>query len=197
MRKPKVRVLVVDDDEKIRLALSDILREQDYEVVEASDGTEALERLRSDNISMMLLDYQLPDFDGLKVLAEVRKTHADLPVVMVSGFGTIRLAVEATKKGAYDFLEKPLNAERITVTVRNALEKYLLRQEVAELRRQTLSQYEMVGNSAPMQRVYEIIDRAAPSRANVLILGESGVGKELVARAIHRKSLAADGPFVR
>ncbi len=197
MKRMKTRILVVDDDEKIRRSLSELLVEQEFEVVEASDGTEALERFEQGGVDLVLLDYQLPDFDGLKVLEQIRKRDSELPVVMMSGYGTIKLAVKATRQGAYDFLEKPLDEDRLVVTVRNAVEKHLLQREVAALRAETLARYRMVGNSPAMSRVYDMIDRAAPSKASVLILGENGVGKELAARAIHRKSLVASGPFVR
>ena len=191
------RILVVDDDVKVRALLGEMLTEQGYEVVSAADGTEAIQRVDENDLSLVLLDFQLPDFDGLKVLEEIRTRRPALPVVMVSGFGTIKLAVEATKGGAYDFIEKPPDPNRVALVIKNALAQDALRREVETLRAETLGRYHMVGTSAPMQRLYEMIDRVAPSRASVLILGESGVGKELTARAIHRKSNAAGGPFVR
>ena len=193
----KQRILVVDDDAKVRALLGEMLTEQGYDVVAAADGTEALERLAETDLSLVLLDFQLPDFDGLKVLGEVKKRRPALPVVMVSGFGTIKLAVEATKLGAYDFIEKPPDPDRVALVIKNALAQDALRREVETLRAETLNRYQMVGTSAPMQRLYEMIDRVAPSKASVLILGENGTGKELVARAIHQKSAVAEGPFVR
>jgi two-component system nitrogen regulation response regulator NtrX len=193
----KQRILVVDDDAKVRALLGEMLTEQDYEVVTAADGTEALQCVDENDLSLVLLDFQLPDMDGLKVLEEVKKRKPALPVVMVSGFGTIKLAVEATKRGAYDFIEKPPDPDRVTLVIKNALAQDALRREVESLRTETLSRYQMVGTSAPMQRLYEIIDRVAPSKASVLVLGENGTGKELVARAIHQKSAVAEGPFVR
>ena len=199
MSKPRVkpRILVVDDDAKIRALLGEVLVEQGYEVVAAADGTEALQRIDENDLNLVLLDYQLPDFDGLTVLAEAKKRKPTLPVVMVSGLGTIKLAVEATKRGAYDFIEKPPDPDRVALVIKNALEQDKLRREVALLRADTIARYEMVGTSPPMQRLYEMIDRIGPSKANVLIQGESGVGKELAAHAIHRKSPVASGPFVR
>jgi len=193
----KQRILVVDDDAKVRALLGEMLTEQGYDVVAAADGTEALERLAETDLSLVLLDFQLPDFDGLKVLGEVKKRRPALPVVMVSGFGTIKLAVEATKLGAYDFIEKPPDPDRVALVIKNALAQDALRREVETLRAETLNRYQMVGTSTPMQRLYEMIDRVAPSKASVLILGENGTGKELVARAIHQKSAVAEGPFVR
>ncbi len=193
----KQRILVVDDDAKVRTLLGEMLTEQGYEVVAAADGTEALQRVDENDLSLVLLDFHLPDFDGLKVLEETKKRRPVLPVVMVSGFGTIKLAVEATKGGAYDFIEKPPDPNRVALVIKNALVQDALRREVETLRAETLSRYQMVGVSAPMQRLYEMLDRVAPSKAGVLILGENGTGKELVARAIHQKSAVAGGPFVR
>jgi two-component system, NtrC family, nitrogen regulation response regulator NtrX len=191
------RILVVDDDAKVRALLGEMLEEQGYEVVSAADGTEALQRVDDSDLSLVLLDYQLPDFDGLKVLEEIKRRSPALPVVMVSGFGTIKLAVEATKSGAYDFIEKPPDPNRVAVVIKNALQQDALRREVESLRTETLSRYQMVGTSAPMQRLYEMIDRVAPSKASILILGENGTGKELVARAVHQKSAVSGEPFVR
>jgi two-component system nitrogen regulation response regulator NtrX len=191
------RILVVDDDAKVRVLFGEMLSEQGYEVVQAADGTEALQRVDENDLSLVLLDFQLPDFDGLKVLEEVKKRRPALPVVMVSGFGTIKLAVEATKRGAYDFIEKPPDPDRVALVIKNALALDALRREVESLRTETLSRYQMVGTSPPMQRLYEMIDRVAPSKASILILGESGTGKELTARAVHQKSAVAGGPFVR
>jgi len=190
----KQRILVVDDDAKVRALLGEMLAERGYEVVTAADGTEALQLADENDLSLVLLDFQLPDFDGLKVLGELKKRR---PVVMVSGYGTIKLAVEATKSGAYDFIEKPPDPNRVALIIKNALAQDALRREVETLRTETLARYQMVGTSAPMQKLYEMIDRVAPSKASVLILGENGTGKELVARAIHRKSAVSDGPFIR
>jgi two-component system nitrogen regulation response regulator NtrX len=191
------RILVVDDDAKVRGLLTDLLTEQGYEVSAAADGTEAIDKSVGNELNLILLDYQLPDFDGLYVLEQVKRVKPALPVIMMSGYGTIKLAVETTKHGAYDFLEKPLDANRVLVTVKNALEKDALQRQVATLSAETLVRYEMVGTSPAMQRLYQMVDRVAPSKANVLIIGESGVGKELAARAIHHKSLVSSGPFVR
>ncbi|HTW91858.1 MAG TPA: sigma-54 dependent transcriptional regulator [bacterium] len=193
----KPRILVVDDDASIRSLMSEMLEDQGFEVLAAPDGTEALRRIRENDLNLVILDYWLPDFDGLKVLHEARKISPTLPVLMMSGYGTIKLAVQATKEGAYDFIEKPPDVDRVTVAIKNALEKDLLRREVATLKAETLAKYQMVGTSPAMQRLYEMIDRVAPSKASVLILGESGTGKELAAHAVHQKSAVAGGPFVR
>ncbi len=194
---PKPLVLVVDDDPEVRKLLSYLLKSDGLNVVPAATGKEALDLLSTRDFSLAFLDYQLPDTDGLKVLAAALKAKPALPVVMMSGFGTIKLAVQATKQGAYDFIEKPLDTDRVVMTMRHALERQYLQREVASLRAACRSQYEMVGNSAPMRRLQEMIERIAPSRASVLILGESGAGKELAARAIHERSLVSSGPFVR
>jgi two-component system nitrogen regulation response regulator NtrX len=193
----KHRILVVDDDDKIRSLLAEILTDQGFETVDAADGTYAIQKVKENDLNLVLLDYDLPDMNGLQVLSEIKKLRPAMPVVMVTGYGTIKLAVEATRQGAYDFLEKPVDPDRVAMVVKNAVEKDALQREVATLRAETLARYQMVGASAPMQRLYELIDKVAPSHTSVLILGESGSGKELVARAIHQKSAVATGPFVR
>jgi two-component system nitrogen regulation response regulator NtrX len=190
-------VLVVDDDPEVRKLLSYLLKYDGLDVVPAATGKEALDLLDTREFSLAFLDYQLPDTDGLRVLAAALKHKPSLPVIMMSGFGTIKLAVQATKQGAYDFIEKPLDTDRVVMTMRHALERQHLQREVASLRAECRSQYEMVGSSAAMRRLQEMIDRIAPSRASVLILGESGAGKELAARAIHERSPVKSGPFVR
>jgi len=193
----KPTVLVVDDDSEMRSLLTLVLKTEGYEVLTAANGAEAFDQLHAHRFNLAMLDYQLPDTDGLKVLTEAKRSDSLLPVIMMSGVATVKLAVEAVKLGADDFLEKPLDIDRVRVAVKNAIEKDFLRHEVAALRRETLARYRMVGSSAAMQRLYEIIDRVAPSRASVLITGASGVGKELTARAIHEKSHVAQGAFVR
>ena len=190
-------VLVVDDDSGVRKLLTFILRDQGYDITTAANGAEALEHLKTRAFNLVFEDYQLPDTDGLAVLKEAGRLRPGLPVVMMSGFGTIKLAVEATRQGAYDFLEKPLDADRVIMSARHALEQDRLRREVALLKSQCGAQFEMVGTSSVMQQLQAMIDRVAPSKASVLILGESGVGKELVARAIHDRSSVAGGPFIR
>ncbi|MBM3322831.1 sigma-54-dependent Fis family transcriptional regulator, partial [candidate division WOR-3 bacterium] len=194
---PKPLVLVVDDDPEVRKLLSYLLKYDGLDVVPAATGMEALDLLGARDFNLAFLDYQLPDTDGLKVLAAALKAKPSLPVIMMSGFGTIKLAVQATKQGAYDFIEKPLDTDRVVMTMRHALERQHLQREVASLRAVCRNQYEMVGSSAAMRRLQEMIDRIAPSRASVLILGESGAGKELAARAIHERSSVSAGPFVR
>jgi len=189
-------VLVADDDPPIRDGLCDILEHEDYNTLEASDGKTALARLDQSGIDLLLLDLKMPRVSGMEVLRTVMEEHPEVPVVIVSGKGTIQTAVEATKIGAYDFLEKPVDAQRLLVTVRNALERARLVRQRDRLLDEARERYQMVGTSEPMQRVYDRIDKAAASDCRVLITGESGTGKELVARAIHHNSERAGAPFV-
>lgn len=189
-------VLIVDDDAHIRRGLADILDHAGHRTLQAGDGRTALRLVEKNEVDLMLLDLQLPRVSGMKVLERVVDDHAGMPVVIVSGKGTIQTAVETTKIGAYDFLEKPVDAQRMLLTVRNALEKSKLQREREQLLQEVQERYQMVGSSAPMQRVYALIDKAAATRSKVLITGENGTGKELVARAIHHNSQRAGHPFV-
>jgi DNA-binding NtrC family response regulator len=193
---PTGTVLVVDDDPHVRDGLTDILDHAGHETVEARDGKTALGLVSDRAVDLILLDLQLPRVPGMEVLRQTTTEHPGVPIVIVSGKGTIQQAVEATKIGAYDFLEKPVNAQRTLVTVRNALEKARLQQQRDRLLNEARARYAMVGSSEPMQRVYTLIDKAARAPSTVLITGESGTGKELVARAIHHNSEQAGEPFV-
>ena len=193
---PDAHILVVDDDPHVRASMSDILEHTGYTVLEAGDGKTALDRIDAEPIDLVLLDLQLPRVGGMEVLHQTAAEHPALPVVIISGKGTIQTAVEATKVGAYDFLEKPVDAQRALLTVRNALEKAQLQRQRDRLLEEAKEQYRMVGSSAPMQRVYTLIDKAAATNSKVLITGENGTGKELVARAIHHNSARAGEPFV-
>lgn len=189
-------VLIADDDAPVREGLSDILEHEEYDTLEARDGKAVLARLEQADVDLLLLDLKMPRVSGMDVLRKTTDEHPDVPVVIVSGKGTIQRAVKATKMGAYDFLEKPVEAQRLLVTVRNALEKARLEAERDRLLEEARERYRMVGTSDAMQRVYDRIDKAAASDCKVLITGESGTGKELVARAIHHNSDRAGGPFV-
>ena len=189
-------VLIVDDDQHIRRGLEDILTHAGHDTLQAGDGRTALRVEEKNEVDLMLLDLQLPRINGMKVLERMSERRPSLPVVIVSGKGTIQTAVTATKKGAYDFLEKPVDAQRMLITVRNALEKSRLERDRDRLLQEVQARYQMVGSSAPMQRVYDLIDKAAATRSKVLITGENGTGKELVARAIHHNSSRASEPFV-
>ncbi len=198
LNRPVARVLVVDDEPGIRQTLRMILTYENYEVFEAADAEQALALLEEKPaIDVLLLDVKLPGRSGLEVLAEVRKRPFPPEVVMISGHGTIQTAVESTKLGAFDFLEKPLERERVLLSLRNALNQTRLRRECLDWRRRAEKKYELIGNHPLMKKLWEDILRAAPTNATVLIHGESGTGKELIARAIHEHSLRAKEKFVQ
>ena len=189
------KILVVDDDRAIRSTLKEILEYEKYIVTDAPDGMEALELVKNEQFEVILLDIKMPRMDGLEVLEEIMKI-SDTPVVMISGHGTIETAVEAIKKGAYDYIAKPLDLNRLLITIRNALDKSLLVNEAKMLRRKVYKQYEMIGESPAINHIKEMIDRVAPTDARVLITGDNGTGKELVARWLHEQSNRSLGPFV-
>jgi two-component system, NtrC family, nitrogen regulation response regulator NtrX len=191
------RVLVVDDESAIREAIRTTLEYEGYEVDESRSGQEALEMLGREAWDVILLDIKMPAMDGLEVLENLRSRKNRTPVVMISGHADIQTAVEATRLGAYDFLEKPLNRDRLLLSVRNAVKQRLLEDENTRLRMDDESRFRIVGESASIVELRELIDRAAPTKATVLIAGESGTGKELVARDIHTKSPRADKAFVQ
>jgi two-component system nitrogen regulation response regulator NtrX len=193
----KPRVLVVDDEAAIREAMRMILEYEGFECVLAASGPDGLAAVERESPDLVFLDIRMPGMDGLDVLDRIRATNEWLPVVIVSGHGTVATAVEATRRGAFDFIEKPLESERVLVTVRNALDRARLATENRALRRAESLKHEMVGQSPALARVTEAIRRAAPTNATVLLLGESGVGKELVARAIHRNSQRNRERFVQ
>jgi DNA-binding NtrC family response regulator len=194
-------ILVVDDERNIRRTLDLVLAGEGYAVAEASTAEQALALLEGGEspVDLAILDLMLPGMSGLELLERIRQDDAvsELPVIVVSGHATVHDAVKAIKLGASDFFEKPLNRERILVSVKNALKTSRLAREVADLYAQMEARYEMIGQSAAMQRLYKEIDRVAPTKASVLITGESGTGKELISRAIHRLSQRAKAPFVK
>lgn len=190
------RILVIDDERGIRNTLKDILEYEKHEIEIAATGEEGLEHLRNNGFDLIFLDVKMPGLDGIEVLQEVARTHPEMPVVMISGHGNIDTAVDAIKKGAFDFLEKPLDLNRILVTVRNATDKSRLLQETRMLRKQLSPTYEMVGNSPAINQVKEFIQKVAATDARVLITGSNGTGKELVARQLHELSSRAASPFV-
>jgi two-component system nitrogen regulation response regulator NtrX len=194
----KSKILVVDDDKTLRDLLADVLQFDGYDVLSAGEGGSALKTLESNrDIELMLLDLVLPDMDGTEVLQRTLATKPGITVVMISGHGSIERAVEATKLGAYDFLEKPLEARRVLITVRNALEASALRKQVQVSAGESLQRYGMIGESRALRRIFALIDVLAPTSMPVLITGKSGTGKELVARALHKNSKRAAAPFVR
>jgi two-component system, NtrC family, nitrogen regulation response regulator NtrX len=193
----KPRILVIDDEAAIRDSLRMILEYEGYECALAATAPDGIATIERDPPDLVFLDIKMPNMDGLEALERIKASHETVPVVMISGHATVSTAVEATKKGAFDFIEKPLTTDRILLTVRNAIDQRRLKDENVTLKRAAEARHEMVGDSPALQRVREAIGRAAPTNATVLILGESGVGKELVARAIHRNSLRARERFVQ
>jgi two-component system nitrogen regulation response regulator NtrX len=192
----KESVLVVDDEAGVRASLAGILGDEGYVVDAVDSGEKALAALESRRYDLVLLDVWLPGADGLEVLGRIRESDAELPVVVISGHGTIETAVRAVRLGAQDFVEKPLSLDKTLLAVRNALQRRRLEAEVRALKQQLDERYVMVGESAALRRLRAEIAQAAPTNGRALIFGENGTGKELVARAIHARSLRAAGPFV-
>lgn len=192
----KATVLVVDDESNITAAVAQLLELEGYQVLEANSGREAFDILEDREADLVLLDVKLPDLDGLSVLREIKKKDEDIPVVMMSAYGTIETAVEATKGGAYDFLEKPLGSEKTLLAVENALRLARLSSENRELKQRAGEWPTIIGQSPQMKDLFRQIEVTAPTTSRVLLLGESGTGKELVARAIHDKSPRRDALFV-
>ena len=190
------RLLVVDDEKGIRDALVQVFEYEGHEVAAAEGGQSGVELARTFGPEVTLLDVKMPGMDGLEVLARLREQDPGAVVIMISGHGTIDTAVEATRKGAYDFLEKPLDTDRLLVTLRRALELKGLAESVADLRSQVETRHRIVGSSYQIRQVLERVEKVAPTEARVLVTGENGTGKELVARAIHRLSNRAEQPFV-
>ncbi|MCL2329323.1 MAG: sigma-54 dependent transcriptional regulator [Bacteroidetes bacterium] len=190
-------ILIVDDERAIRNTLKDILEVENYKVDTAEDGKQALEKVQNNKYDLVFTDIKMPNMDGTELLeAIVNERGSSLPVILISGHATVDIAVDAIKKGAYDFIEKPLDLNRILITTRNALEKNVLVQETSKLKKKILSQYEMIGNSAALQAIKNDIAKIAPTDARVLITGPNGAGKELVARAIHEQSARVKAPFI-
>ncbi|HJU67345.1 MAG TPA: sigma-54 dependent transcriptional regulator [Gemmatimonadaceae bacterium] len=190
------RILVVDDEKGIRQALGQLLEYEGYEVKTAGNAVDAITEYDRFRPHLVFMDVKMAGIDGLEALKRLKQTDANAVVVMISGHGTIQTAVEATQLGAYDFLEKPLDTDRILVTLRNALEHLSLSEENTRLKQTIESRYEIVGRSYAIKALLDKIEKVAPSPARVLITGENGTGKELVARAVHRLSGRAEGPFI-
>jgi len=193
----KPRILVVDDEKNIRRTLTMILRSAGYQVREAASGEEGIARLAEGPSDVVLLDVNLPGQDGLETLRQIKSGAGSPEVIMISGQATVTTAVEATREGAFDFLEKPLSKERVLIAVRNATEVSSLGDELGRFRASEAKRYTMVGDSPAIEALRKQIATVAPTAATVLVTGESGCGKELVARAIHEASPRAGGPFVK
>ncbi len=190
------RILVVDDEDAIRRSLTMMFEFEGFDCETASSGPEAVQAIERAEIDLVVLDVKMAGLDGLETLRLLRERAKDVPVIMLSGHGTVKTAVEATRLGAFDFLEKPPETEKLLVSARNALEKRRLVIENRRLRLETNGPSDLVGSSAAMQQVFARVKRAAPTNATVLIRGESGVGKELLAREVHRLSARSDDPYV-
>lgn len=189
-------ILIIDDEKSIRKTLSEILSYEGYKVDEAADGAEGFKMFKDKQYDAVLCDIKMPKMDGLEFLEKAKETNPDIPIVMVSGHGNIDTAVEAVKKGAYDYISKPPDLNRLLITLRNAMDKSNLVTETKTLRRKVNRTQEMIGNSAPILKIKETIEKVAPTDARVLVTGENGVGKELVARWIHERSNRASGPII-
>jgi two-component system nitrogen regulation response regulator NtrX len=189
-------VLIIDDEEGIRESLSGIFEDEGYDVFTASSGEEALKMLRDRSPDLIILDVWLPGIDGVQTLKEIRNMKPDLPVIMISGHGNIELAVKATKTGAYDFLEKPLSLERVILAAKRALERRNLEMENKALKLDLTKEWRLIGDAGKMKQLRDQIEMAAKSNSRVLILGESGSGKELVAHILHQNSNRTEKPFI-
>lgn len=191
-----VKIIIVDDEKNIRDALRDILEYEGYEVDEAKDGDEGLEKIKSNDYHVALCDISMPKMDGLELLLKAGEMGRSTQFIMVSAYGNVENAVEATKRGAFDFITKPPDLNRLLISVRNAIEKYKLVAEANQLKKRIYKINEIVGNSEPIRRVKASIERVAPTEARVLITGPNGSGKELVAKQIHERSSRAHMPLV-
>lgn len=189
------RILVIDDEQSIRNTLREILEYEKFSVQDAADGMEALELIEKESFDVILCDIKMPRMDGIEVLDKILE-KVDTPVIMISGHGTIETAVEAIKMGAYDYIAKPLDLNRLLITMRNAMDRSTLITETKKLKRKVSKTYEMIGESTVMTGIKEMIEKVAPTNARVLITGNNGTGKELVARWLHEKSQRARSPFI-
>lgn len=190
------RIIVIDDERSIRNTLKDILEYEKHEVEVACDGKEAIQLIADRSFDVAFCDIKMPQMDGLEVLEKIREINPDLAVIMLSGHGSIDTAVEAIKKGAFDFIQKPPDINRIMVTIRNAMDKSVLVNETRQLKKKVANKYQMVGDSASINKVKDMIDKVAPTDARVMIMGPNGSGKEVVARWLHEKSHRNQMPFV-
>jgi DNA-binding NtrC family response regulator len=189
-------ILVIDDEKSIRNTLKEVLEYENHHVDLATDGIEGLEAFCKNKYDVVLCDIKMPKMDGIEVLEKICENSSDSTVIMISGHGNIDTAVEAIKKGAFDFIEKPLDLNRLLITIRNGLDKSHLLTETKVLKRKVNKTYDLIGQSEAIKKVLDMIDRVAPTDARVLVTGKNGTGKELVARWLHEKSSRAQFPFV-
>lgn len=190
------KVLVIDDEKSIRKTLREILEYENFKVDEAIDGSEGSAMAEKEDYDIILCDIKMPKVDGMEALDRIQKAKPDTPIVMISGHGTIETAVEAVKKGAFDFIAKPLDLNRLLVTIRNAMDKTTLVSDVKVLKKKISKTYDMIGESEAIKQIQEMIEKVAPTDARVLITGENGTGKELVARWVHEKSNRCNNAFI-
>lgn len=190
------KILVIDDERAIRNVLKDILTNEGFQVEEAADGEEGWKKFQANNYDLVLCDIKMPKMDGLEFLQQATAAKQDIPIIMISGHGTIETAVDAVKKGAFDYISKPPDLNRLLVTIRNAVDRTVLVAETKTLKRKISRVQEIVGESEAIQKIKETIEKVAPTDARVLVTGQNGTGKELVARWLHEKSLRANGPIV-
>ncbi|MBH2004252.1 MAG: sigma-54-dependent Fis family transcriptional regulator [Sphingobacteriia bacterium] len=189
-------ILIIDDERAIRNVLKDILGNEGYQVDEAADGEEGFKKLKAGSFDAVLCDIKMPKLDGIEFLQKAKEAAPDVPVIMISGHGNIETAVDAVKKGAYDYISKPPDLNRLLITIRNALDRTMLVQETKVLKKKVPGVQEIIGESAPVNKIRETIEKVAPTDARVLITGENGSGKELVARWLHEKSSRSASPIV-
>lgn len=190
------KILVIDDERSIRNTLKDILEFEKYKVELAEDGKKGLEMAQTNGFDLIFSDIKMPEMDGMELLSALAESEVETPIVMISGHGNIETAVESIKKGAFDFIEKPIDLNRLLITAKNALDRKTLITETKTLKRKVGNKYQMIGKSAAIQKVRDMIDRVAPTDARVLITGENGTGKEVVAHLIHSGSKRCEAPLV-
>ncbi|HEX3164759.1 MAG TPA: sigma-54 dependent transcriptional regulator [Chitinophagaceae bacterium] len=189
-------ILIIDDEKAIRKALTEILSAEGYKTEEAGDGEEGLKKFKERSYDVVLCDIKMPKLDGIEFLQKATESNADVPVIMISGHGNIETAVDAVKKGAFDYISKPPDLNRMLITIRNAMDRSSLMTETKVLKRRVNRVQEMIGESNPIKKIKDTIEKVAPTDARILITGDNGVGKELVARWVHEKSNRASGQLV-
>jgi DNA-binding NtrC family response regulator len=189
-------ILIIDDEKAIRKTLGEILSFEGYTIEEAADGEEGLRKFKEKSYDVVLCDIKMPKIDGIEFLQKAGEANPDVPVIMISGHGNIETAVEAVKTGAYDYISKPPDLNRLLITIRNAMDRNKLVSEAKTLKRKVNKVQDMIGGSEPIQKIKETIEKVAPTEARIMITGDNGVGKELVAKWIHEKSNRASGPLI-